>query len=149
MIALPQELINHIIDQLASEQEDDNNEVSSCKKALMACSLVSQSFLPQSKKHLFSYLHLSYPFKLHLPLYPTIAPYITHLALSVSAYHETEIQHNSNLLDVIPMLSPLQSFTLDGSFTVSYTGTLDWMAVSTALEKMSTSVRASSLITAY
>ncbi|KAF8960214.1 hypothetical protein BDZ97DRAFT_1922304 [Flammula alnicola] len=49
---LPQEVINLIIDEIASEWTSDGN----LSSALQACSLVSRAFHSQSQRHLFSHI---------------------------------------------------------------------------------------------
>jgi len=53
--ALPQELVDCIIDELGSHKGVSDPE---CRRALMACSLASSSFLTPSRKHLFAKVQL-------------------------------------------------------------------------------------------
>ena len=123
-MSLSQELIDHIIDLLASTPDDTR------RKALLACSLVSTSFRSRCKKHLFSKLFLSYvnvperPKNLRLQQYPTIAPYIETLCLLVS---KTATLDSLSL--ITEMLSPLRSFVLIGNIMNR------WEVVSMALDK--------------
>jgi len=123
-MSLSQEVIDHIIDLLASTPDYTH------RKALLACSLVSTSFRSRCKKHLFSKLFLSYvnvperPKNLRLQQYPTIAPYIETLCLLVS---KTATLDSLSL--ITEMLSPLRSFVLIGNIMNR------WEVVSMALDK--------------
>lgn len=134
-MSLPQDLIDDIVDLVANTV--DGNEAPSPN--LIACSLVSKSFRYRCTKHLFSSIRLSYlrhfDTKQESPLqqYPTIAPYIEHLILTVSPWIENLIQESS-LPSVTEIVSPLQSFTLIGISPIPEL-LLDWQVVSVALNK--------------
>jgi len=156
--ALPQDLIDCIIDELGSQGVSDPE----CRQAFMACSLASSSFLTLSRKHLFAKVQLkeSHSKKderlsalariLDVPVedskinfmgrqIPPLASHIRTLSIILSPippYHllysqETLRRKSPSIFETLIARSPIASFSLE----IPNDGNLrDWMLVERQLK---------------
>ena len=128
-VAFPPELVDAIIDQIHLDvvyHDTDQYQAAqrSRKRALDACSLVSKSWLPRSRSHLFQSItllrelvreSLTFVALLHAPL-STIAPYVQELCLNEArGRYKSEVRWLNAALPRLTVLSAIMSLVVDAA----------------------------------
>jgi hypothetical protein len=128
-VAFPPELVDTIIDQIHLDLvyvDTDQYQAAkrSRKRSLDACSLVSKSWLPRSRYHLFESITLSrgsvtkslaLVALIHAPL-STIAPYVRELHLDEAwGRYKTEVRWLNAALPRLSVLSAIESLFVDAA----------------------------------